>query len=284
MKGKEIAGRRRSLAFVIAGFTTGLGLGLVGIVLVLPPLALSHHQAGAIETSIGNAVVKLVIRVQAADLGPNPINPNAQTLQAARGAYTGSCSQCHGAAGDGRGVFGQIAFPPATDLTGPSAAEMSDAQVFYIVKNGLGFTPMPAYGGQYSDQQIWGMVAFIRSLQTGQEPHLVTLAPSSQELRAANLQAGGNARRGAELFAAQGCGACHAPAGSLSIDPTNRQVENAARSGRPGMPCYGSAAIQEDELRDLLAFVATFPQGELGPEPPGQPPINRVAIGSPCIG
>lgn len=266
--------RPQRVRYLFFGIALGLAIAAAAGALLVAPLALTHRDASSLETAYGNAMVSLVARVGGTGVGPNPLTLPAKTLQAARAAYTGSCSQCHGAAGDGRGAFGQTAFPHATDLTGESTRELSDEQIFYIVKNGLGYTPMPAYGGQYSDLELWGLVNFIRSLQDGKAPHLAVFPPTNQQRRAANLQPGGDARRGAEIFAALACGACHQPSGGLTIDAADRNVANAVRDGRPGMPCYTEQAISTAELQDLLAYIATFPAGELGQDPSPPPPRN----------
>src|SRR5689334_19705388 len=87
-------------------------LGILGAI-VVGGLALVHRSAGSLETAYGNGMVSLVSRFEARDVGANPIQSSPQVLEAARGAYTGSCSQCHGASGDGRGAFGAAGFPPA---------------------------------------------------------------------------------------------------------------------------------------------------------------------------
>jgi hypothetical protein len=61
------------------------------------------------------------------------------------------------------------------------------------------------------------------------------------------------------------------------------------------MPCFTPAALPDDQLRDVQAYIATFPAtGFLGgPEdvpppgagnapPPGQAPAPRGVVGSPC--
>jgi mono/diheme cytochrome c family protein len=54
---------------------------------------------------------------------------------AGRFEYSGSCASCHGATGDGRGVFGQTTYPLPTDLTSAEAMALSEAQLFWITKN-----------------------------------------------------------------------------------------------------------------------------------------------------
>src|SRR5205823_2722418 len=133
------------------------------------------------------------------------------------------------------------------------------------------------------------------TLQSGNAPALGVPTPTTDQLGVANLPPGGNAQLGAAVFGAAGCGGCHVPTGPMSINPANDSVAQAVRNGRPqGMPCFTTNVISDDELRDLQAFIATFPSSGFlgGPEdqpPPGAPipppgetrPGNRVP-GSPC--
>ncbi len=49
---------------------------------------------------------------------------------------------------------------------GPSlhetAEQWSDRELFWIAKNGMKFTGMPAFGPTHSTEDVWSMVAFIR--------------------------------------------------------------------------------------------------------------------------
>ena len=165
------------------GVVVGLAVAAIVGIALIAPIALAHHDAGSLETAYGNTVVSTLARVNAGGVGSNPTTASAQSLQQGRESYTGSCSQCHGTAGHTQGAFGQTSFPPATDLSGTSASSLSDSQMFYIIKNGLGFTPMPGFGTQYSDTQIWNMVNFIRSLQTQSAPQLDVPTPTADQRR-----------------------------------------------------------------------------------------------------
>src|SRR6266705_4117825 len=131
-----MAGNRNSFGL---GMLVGLGVAsVVGIALVAP-IALAHHDAGSLETAYGNVVVSTMARLNSGAVGANPTTASAQSMQQGRQSYTGSCSQCHGTAGHTQGAFGQTSFPPATDLSGQSASNLTDSQMFYVIKNGLGF-------------------------------------------------------------------------------------------------------------------------------------------------
>jgi len=63
--------------------------------------------------------------------------------------------------------LGKSLFPPATNLLSANTRQMTDGQLFWIIKNGLSFTAMPGYASQYRDDAIWTMVIYIRALQQG---------------------------------------------------------------------------------------------------------------------
>lgn len=270
-------GRARFFVGILVGLLLAAVIGIV----VLAPLSLTHRDAGPIERAFGNAVVGLTTRLGARNVGANPVAGTPQALQAGLTAYNGVCAQCHGQAGQGDGIFGQTVFPPATDLTGNTTREMSDAQIFYIIKNGLGFTPMPAYGSHYSDQTIWSLVSYVRALQGGQGGRLPVGTPTGQQASAAQLPIGGDAQRGAVLFRSNGCVACHGSApGQVALNPTDRMITQAVRLGQTGMPCFSPDRISDAELADIRAYIATFPALALPSGPPqGQPPRGQGGPG-----
>lgn len=247
-------GRRRSILLVATG---ALVTGLV-ILVVAIPVALTHRQDLPAERFYGNVAVRVVSGL----LGGNATNPvanNPQAISAGRAAYTGSCAVCHGAKGDGRGTFGTSTYPDATDLT-KVVAERSDAQLFWIVKNGLGFTAMPAFGSQYRDDQIWGLVAFMRVLQRGGPTAIVVDPPTDAQLLAADPR-GDRVARGAAIYFAHGCHLCHgaegeAP-GSLAIRG-RIETEIVRKGATEGMPAYGKDLISDAELADLEAYLLRF--------------------------
>lgn len=78
--------------------------------------------------------------------------------------YGAECSMCHGMdartpAGMGRGMY-----PRAVDLISPEVQSYSDAELFWIVKNGVRLSGMPAFGKAESDDHIWSIIQYLRSL------------------------------------------------------------------------------------------------------------------------
>ena len=78
--------------------------------------------------------------------------------------YERLCGVCHGAQGKGDGPASKMMKPPAADLTGLKVKGKPDAELFQTIQNGRPPTPMSAFKGQLSDQQIHDVVAYIRSL------------------------------------------------------------------------------------------------------------------------
>jgi len=56
-------------------------------------------------------------------------------------------------------------YPPAPDMR--DEADLTDGELFYIIKNGIRFTGMPGWGGEHTEADDWKLVLFIRHL-----PHM----------------------------------------------------------------------------------------------------------------
>ena len=74
------------------------------------------------------------------------------------------CVQCHGAPGKERGEVGQGLRPQPPSLV-DAAQRWRPSEIFWIVKNGVHMTGMPAFGPTHDDQRIWDIIAFVGSLK-----------------------------------------------------------------------------------------------------------------------
>ncbi|HEX6513664.1 MAG TPA: c-type cytochrome [Chloroflexota bacterium] len=251
-----------------ARLAAGLLLGLA-IVFALMSAALTHRTASGLEEAYGQAMLRV-----AALIGSEPPAAPASNraiiqgldpriiANAGRNAYTGLCAECHGAKGDGRGPVGQLGFPPATDLTAEPTREKSDAELRWIIRNGLGFTAMPAFADSLPEDDMSSLVAYLRALQAGQAQPVPVPTPTSQQLSAADPN-GGAVQRGAAAFYAQSCHLCHGPTGEapeeLAIQDIS-QLRDTLRRGRPGMPVYASSKLTDAQIDDVLAYLESVPQ------------------------
>jgi mono/diheme cytochrome c family protein len=151
------------LLFGVVILTVVLGL-IVGWLLM------SHFNVAAnappdLFDSLAIRVRNASIQRQAKDAGEAP----AHAGLAAHGAdhYREHCLPCHAAPGAKRADFaeGMNPMPPALDEG--RVQQRSDAELSWIVKNGIRMSAMPAFGGDHSDAEIQDIVAFVRDL-----PHL----------------------------------------------------------------------------------------------------------------
>lgn len=79
--------------------------------------------------------------------------------------FQDACRHCHGAPGIDRNKFAQGLYPNPPPLSLDDVQKgLNDAQMFWVVKNGLKMTGMPAFGKIHSDDQIWAIVAFVKDL------------------------------------------------------------------------------------------------------------------------
>jgi mono/diheme cytochrome c family protein len=74
--------------------------------------------------------------------------------------YKSKCQVCHGADGKGSAAGQKMG---VKDFHSPEVAKMSDQEMFDITKNGK--DKMPKYDGKLTDDQIKGLVKYIRSLK-----------------------------------------------------------------------------------------------------------------------
>jgi mono/diheme cytochrome c family protein len=77
--------------------------------------------------------------------------------------YNEMCTACHGAPGRERSEISRGLNPTPPDLS-ESTPRWSNAQLFWIVKNGIKMTGMPGFGPTHSDDAIWNIIGFVRRL------------------------------------------------------------------------------------------------------------------------
>jgi mono/diheme cytochrome c family protein len=75
-----------------------------------------------------------------------------------------TCRLCHGAPGTRSLEFASGMNPSPPDLKSIEVQEESDGELYWIVKNGIKMTGMPAFGPTHNEKQLWEIVAFLRQL------------------------------------------------------------------------------------------------------------------------
>jgi mono/diheme cytochrome c family protein len=99
---------------------------------------------------------------------PNPWADVAtpDVMKDAREHFADHCAQCHANDGSGNTEMGKDLYPRAPDMRLPATQNLSDGELYYIIRNGVPLTGMPAWGEPNLDQddESWQLVLFIRHL------------------------------------------------------------------------------------------------------------------------
>jgi cytochrome c553 len=85
--------------------------------------------------------------------------------QVRRGAghFQQACAPCHGSPNGPSMLVVRSMLPPPSDLK-DLVPTWKTKELFWIVKNGLKYTGMPAWPAQQRDDEVWDAVAFLREL------------------------------------------------------------------------------------------------------------------------
>jgi mono/diheme cytochrome c family protein len=121
----------------------------------------ARTQPSAIETFLARRARSLATPADARSRS-NPLPPTPLTIAEARDHFADHCATCHANNGSGKTEMGGNMYPPAPDMRRADTQNLTDGELFYIVKNGIRFTGMPGWGGQ--DEDNWKLVLFIRHL------------------------------------------------------------------------------------------------------------------------
>lgn len=94
-------------------------------------------------------------------VAPSDLN-DPKRIATGAGLYTEMCSGCHLAPGMEKTEISQGLYPPAPELS--RALQHTATEEFWMIKHGVKLTAMPAWGRTHSDELMWDMVAFVRTL------------------------------------------------------------------------------------------------------------------------
>jgi mono/diheme cytochrome c family protein len=93
----------------------------------------------------------------------NPVSMSDASTKTGQVLYTKTCAACHGKAGIGDGVKSRSLKTPMNDFSKAEYQDQTDGELFYKTKIGRG--DMPKYEGKLSDDDIWNLVNYTRTLK-----------------------------------------------------------------------------------------------------------------------
>jgi len=276
--------RTAALTLVAAAATAGavgggvVYFGMYDVTATSPHTTPVHHL---LDVALTRAV-----KIRSADIVPPELDA-AERIQNGSRLYRAHCAQCHG----GPGVAPQpyaLGLNPAPAALVATARTRTAAEIFWVTRQGIKMTGMPAWQYRLTDDEIWDVVAFLRVLpglsaddyrrgddaQPAEKPQ-ASAQPSARV---------GDARAGRDALQQYLCVTCHAIpgvpgawnyvgpaldqmgdrpyiAGVLPNTPANmeRWLRNPP-AVKPGtaMPDLG---VSEQDARDISAFLHTLNEG-----------------------
>ncbi len=234
-------------------------LGAVVMLLVCAACS-ADGRPSKVESGLANIAKEVVIPLEAKER-KNALTVNNAAAKKGMDLYRQSCALCHGGDGRSNTPLGRGLYPPAIDLTSPHVKRWNDAELFWIIQNGVRLTGMPAWKDVFDDTQTWELVMAIRELQTAKpRPEAsVPAAGGPQDL----------VKEGGLLFRQENCIGCHrldgegGGVGPDLSDEGNRGRTDAWLIGHfqnpsayvPGSIMPPAANLNQHQLQALTAFL-----------------------------
>ncbi|MDQ6951728.1 MAG: cytochrome c [Mariprofundales bacterium] len=142
---------------VVLGVGGGLALIYSGIMNIAATNPHSSLVYWALSTASSNS-----IRYHAKDIKAPSVD-SQEMIFAGFHHYREMCMGCHLSPGVQSSEIRTGLMPQPPKLQ-DVAAQWTPAELFWVIKNGIKMTGMPAWGPTHSDKKIWDLVAFVKNL------------------------------------------------------------------------------------------------------------------------
>jgi mono/diheme cytochrome c family protein len=149
---------------------TVLGIGIVTGAYIVTAGVSARPQPSALESVTAHAIRNVAVRARVRGV-TNPVPVSDAVMREGMEHFADHCALCHGNDGSGDTEMGRGLYPRAPDMRLPATQNLSDAELFYIIENGVRLTGMPGWstGTKEGETSSWHLVHFIRHL-----PHLTS--------------------------------------------------------------------------------------------------------------
>jgi len=108
---------------------------------------------------IGILAATLVSSWVAAQGGPgNPTKGQA--------LYGQHCVRCHGVSGDGTGPDGRFLVVAPTNFRSRQFQLKTDLEILMSISHGVAYSPMHAWRGRLTDEEMRGLISYLRMLSS----------------------------------------------------------------------------------------------------------------------
>ena len=209
----------------------------------------------------------------------NPLENSYDVLDNGKAIFTRECQVCHGCSARGEGPYRTGLEPLPPDLGDGSYGDFTDGDYIWRLEVGVPWSGMPAWGLQYSIDELWTVVHYIRTMFTQTEPRLPKLPEEEKFVepplyKAQTMPATASFERGKALYANM-CSQCHGQSGNgrgpdgLYLKPKPANLQDQATDLDPpaalnsiltfgirnsSMPSWGEW-LPIDQRWDLVKFI-----------------------------
>jgi mono/diheme cytochrome c family protein len=230
-----------------------------------------------LRTGLRESVQRHARSIEAPALGDRALISRGISL------YHAHCEQCHGAPGVAPEAFA-LGLTPAPANLAHLVRERTAAELYWVVKNGIKMTGMPAWEFRLADRDMWAVVAFLLELPlttTEQYAKATSSRDAAPVLSADAGETGGDPRRGKVALEQYACLTCHripgvvgehAPVGPpLDRVATREYLAGVVRNNRENMVRWlrspqeihphttmPNLGVSERDARDMTAYLYTL--------------------------
>ena len=172
---------RTVMLLVLALFAIGLATGAY----IVTTGVSARPEPGTLEAVTARTIRGIAIRTRIRGQ-TNPVPVSDPVVKEGMEHFADHCAVCHGNDGSGDTEMGRGLYPRAPDMRLATTQSLSDAELFYIIENGVRLTGMPAWstGTKEGETSSWHLVHFIRHLPKLSEEEIAlmeSLNPKSPE-------------------------------------------------------------------------------------------------------
>jgi mono/diheme cytochrome c family protein len=115
----------------------------------------------------------------------NPVECSQESVGEGLAHWADHCSTCHANTGNGETMLGKTMYPRPPDMRRDESQRKTDGELYYIIKNGVRLSGMPAFGEPGdADTDSWKLVCFIRhlpQLSSQEEQRMKKLNPKTPD-------------------------------------------------------------------------------------------------------
>ena len=152
-----------AIAVLVIG---GAGVALLGFLPTRANVQTPETERHLAMSALDNSVERHAPRTN------NPIPPSDENLIAGLKVYTMHCALCHGDLDRKPSTVGTSFYPPAPNLI-LDPLDDPEWHIYFIVRNGVRYTGMPAWDKTLSESDMWKVTSFLS--------HLEKLPPAVQD-------------------------------------------------------------------------------------------------------